>query len=277
MQPSTSDIEAFEAPTPGGPTLRGESSGAGRDIVLLHGLTATRRYVVQGSRLLTRRGMRLVAYDARGHGGSDPAPAPHDYAYPALVGDLAGVLDTLAIERPVLAGSSMGAATALALALDDPERVDALVQITPAYDGSPHPDMDHWEALAAALDRGDVEGFVELSGATSVPERFREPAMLATRQRLERHRDLGAVADALRVVPASAPFEGLDRLERLDVPVLIVGSRDETDPGHPLAVAEEYARRLPRSKLLVEEPGNAPLAWQGAQLSRAIAEFLAHS
>ncbi len=277
MQPSASDIQAFEAPTSGGPTLRGQIDGSGPDVVLLHGLTATRRYVLQGSRLLARRGMRIVAYDARGHGESDAAPEPGAYAYPALVDDLEAVLDTLALERPVLVGSSMGAATALALALDDPERVEALVQITPAYDGAPHPDMDHWEALAAALKRGDVEGFVELSGASSVPERFRDAARLATRQRIERHRDLGAVADALRVVPASAPFEGLDGLEQLDMPVLVVGSRDDTDPGHPLAVAEEYARRLPRAKLVVEEPGNAPLAWQGAQLSRAIAEFLAHS
>ena len=58
------------------------------------------------------------------------------------------------------------------------------------------------------------------------------------------------------------------------MPVLVVGSRDETDPGHPLAVAEEYARRLPRAELVVEEAGEAPLAWRGAQLSRAIADFL---
>jgi pimeloyl-ACP methyl ester carboxylesterase len=83
------------------------------------------------------------------------------------------------------------------------------------------------------------------------------------------------VSDALRVVPRSAAFDGLDGLDRLQVPTLVVGSRDESDPGHPLEVAEEYARRLPRGKLVVEEPGKAPLAWQGAQLSRAIAEFLA--
>jgi pimeloyl-ACP methyl ester carboxylesterase len=94
------------------------------------------------------------------------------------------------------------------------------------------------------------------------------------RQRLERHRDLHAVADALRAVPRSRPFQSLDDLERLDVPALVVGSRDEADPGHPLAVAEEYARRIPGARLLVEEPGKSPLAWQGAQLSRAIDEFV---
>ena len=58
------------------------------------------------------------------------------------------------------------------------------------------------------------------------------------------------------------------------VPTLLVGSRDEADPGHPLAVAEEYAERLPEAELVVEEEGKSPLAWQGAQLSRAIEDFV---
>ena len=43
--------------------------GDGRPpVVLLHGLTATRRYVVMGSSQLARGGHRVIAYDARGHG-----------------------------------------------------------------------------------------------------------------------------------------------------------------------------------------------------------------
>jgi 3-oxoadipate enol-lactonase len=82
------------------------------------------------------------------------------------------------------------------------------------------------------------------------------------------------VADALRVVPRSRPFGSLHELDSLDVPALVIGSRDHADPGHRLAIAEEYARRLPRARLLVEEEGKSPLAWQGAQLSRAIDQFL---
>jgi len=41
--------------------------------VLLHGLSATRRYVVMGSRTLERSGQQVIAYDARGHGHSAPA------------------------------------------------------------------------------------------------------------------------------------------------------------------------------------------------------------
>ena len=52
---------------------RARSAGDGPPIVLLHGLSATRRNVVQGSRHLIKRGYRLIAYDARGHGSSSPA------------------------------------------------------------------------------------------------------------------------------------------------------------------------------------------------------------
>ena len=268
-------IKPFETASAAGTALHGEIDGEGRDLVLLHGLTATRRNVVQGSRLLAREGARLISYDARGHGESDPAPDAAAYEYADLVADLGALLRALKIERPVLVGSSMGAATAMAFALDDPSAVVALVQITPAYAGVPRAgELDRWDALAEALSRGDLDAFVERAGANDLPERFRDAARLATRQRLERHRNLDGVADALRVVPRSAAFGGLDRLATLDIPVLVVGSRDESDPGHPLAIGQEYARRLPRAQLVVEEPGKAPLAWQGAQLSRAIAAFL---
>ena len=73
-----------------GVVLLGEEVGEGPAVVQLHGLTATRRYVLHGSVALARRGYRLVSYDARAHGESDPAPAGEGYEYGALTGDLRG-------------------------------------------------------------------------------------------------------------------------------------------------------------------------------------------
>jgi pimeloyl-ACP methyl ester carboxylesterase len=257
-----------------GVVLRGEQAGDGPPIVLLHGLSATRRNVVQGSRHLIKRGYRLIAYDARGHGVSSPGEG---YDYAELVNDLEAVLDHLGIDRTALVGSSMGAATAMAFTLEHPERVAALVQITPAYTGYARTgdvDGDSWERMAAELERGGVDAFVEVAQPEGIPERWREIAREATRQRMERHDDPAAVAAALREVPRSIAWKGLDVLCDLDVPVLIVGSRDEADSLHPLGVAEEYDRRLPRSELVVEERGKSPLAWQGARLSGEIGDFL---
>src|SRR5579864_6343300 len=115
----------------GGVELAGDEAGEGVPVVLLHGLTATRRYVVMGSRALERSGHRVIAYDARGHGRSSPAPTPDAYGYEELGRDLEAVLDGFELQRAVLAGASMGAHTALWLALRAPDRVAGLVVITP--------------------------------------------------------------------------------------------------------------------------------------------------
>ena len=261
----------------GEPEIFIEEGGEGDPIVLLHGLTATRRYVLQGSRRLPKSGYRVVSYDARGHGDSGAAEDPAAYGYDVMVGDLERVLAEKELERPVLVGSSMGAHVATAFALAHPERVAALVQITPAYMGEGRKDPDelaHWDSLAAVLERGDVEAFKRISGTHELPERWREGVELGIEQRMARHRDLGAVAAALRVVPRSNAWEGNDLLRDLRVPTLVVASRDEVDPGHPMFIAEDYARLIPQAELVVEEPGSPPLAWQGNQLSRAIADFL---
>src|ERR671919_730880 len=98
----------FEVPV-SGLGLAGEEVGEGPLVVQLHGLTATRRYVLHGSVALARRGYRLLSYDARGHGESDPAPAGSGYGYGDLTDDLRAVLaDRGADARPVVAGGTQG-------------------------------------------------------------------------------------------------------------------------------------------------------------------------
>jgi 3-oxoadipate enol-lactonase len=265
---------AFSLDTPTGVVLAGERSGAGVPLILLHGLTATRRYVLMGSRYLARAGAELVGFDARGHGSSSPAPSSDAYEYADMVRDLDVVVATVGTPV-VLVGNSMGGATAAAYALEFPERVSALVQVTPGFTGDAKgdADLDDWDRLAEGMARGGLEGFMEAYEPPKEP-RFRDAALKFTRQRLERHEHPEAVGDALRVVPRSVAFDGLESLGALEMPSLVVGSRDESDPGHPLALARAYAEHLPNSEFLLEDEGESPLAWQGAQLSRAIEEFL---
>lgn len=252
-------------------------AGDGPPVVLAHGLTATRRYVLMGSRALERSGHHVIAYDARGHGRSSPAPIPSGYSYELLANDLLGVLDALGIERAAIAGVSMGAHTAVRLALACPERVAALALITPAYDPEASLPADAyagWDRLAQGLREGGVEGFVRAYPLDTVPERWRETVLKVIRQRLAAHEHPAAVADALQAIPRSRPFETIDQLGGIAVPTTVIASRDEADPGHPLAVAERYQAAIPGAALLVEEPGQSPLAWQGGRLSGAIAELV---
>ena len=253
-----------------------DDTGSGPALVLLHGLTATRRYVLQGSRLLAREGFRLVSYDARAHGESDPGDG---YEYSDLAADLVSVMESRDISAAVLVGHSMGAATAVRVALERPELVSGLVQITPAYAGDPYSDdaaLAYWDRLAAGLEADGADGFMRVFEAPE-DERWREPVLKFTRHRIERHLHPEALAQAVRVVPRSEAFDGIDSLAEIEVPALVVGSRDEADPTHPLAVAEAYAERLPRGELVLEDPGEPPLAWQGAQLSRAILGWLSRT
>jgi pimeloyl-ACP methyl ester carboxylesterase len=256
-----------------GQSIAGADDGAGAVVVGLHGLTATRRYVLLGSRTLERSGRRVVLYDARGHGASTPAPGG-DYSYAAQAADLAAVVDSLGEERVVLIGASMGAHTALRFALESPERVAGVVVVTPAYDPErARFDLDHWDALAKGLREGGIDGFVAAYGLERLPAAWRKTIEMVIRQRLGAHEHPLAVADALEAVPRSKPFERWEQLQAIAAPALVVASRDEADPAHPLALARRYAEAIPGARFVVEEEGRSPLAWQGGQLSRLLLSF----
>jgi pimeloyl-ACP methyl ester carboxylesterase len=262
------------------PLLRGEAEGEGPPVVLCHGITATRRYVVHGSRALARAGHRVIVYDARGHGDSEPAPVGEGYGYPALVDDLERIVgDRLGSERFLLGGHSMGAHTAVAYALRHPDRLAGLAVIGPTFLGAIQPrSVAYWDGLAAALEADGIDGFVAYIGERQgIDPRWRDAVLRFTRERMLRQGNLGALAEALRQVPRSRPFESLEQLQALEVPALVVASNDDADPGHPYEAAAAYAEALPRAELISEAEGESPLAWQGGKLSRALASFYAQA
>jgi pimeloyl-ACP methyl ester carboxylesterase len=261
-----------------GVRLAVEEAGEGIPVVLLHGLTATRRYVVMGSKSLERSGHRVISFDARGHGRSTPAPQADAYTYEDLGLDLLAVLDQAGVDQAVLAGASMGAHTLLWLALRHPERAAGLVVITPAYEPDENDDLDRlarWDELSEGLRTGGVEGFVTAYGTPDVPESMRDTVVKVIRQRLSQHEYPEGVADALRAVPRSRPFREMGELGGITVPTAVVASNDDADPGHPQVVGEEYARTIPGARLVTDEPEHSPIAWQGSQLSKVIAEIAA--
>ncbi|MCX6393277.1 MAG: alpha/beta fold hydrolase [Solirubrobacterales bacterium] len=267
----------FEAVSVDGTTLRGEVSGSGRDIVLLHGLTASRRYVLMGSRLLEKEGWRVISFDARGHGRSDAAPSPVDYTYPHLVADLCAVVAQTGATRPVLMGISMGAHTAAAAYATGAVEASALLLVTPAFSSTEPIDpatLAHWERLSQALRTNGPEGFVDEWKGGGVADKWLDVVTRATLQRLRQHSNPEALSDALMGVPRSRPFEGWDTLNCLTLPTTVVGSLDSSDPGHPLETARQWSAAIPEADFVVEEEGESPIAWRGAFLSRLVTELV---
>ena len=261
-----------------GPTLSVSDVGKGEagSYLLLHGLTSAKRYVLMGSKLLQKSGCRTVSYDARGHGTSTGALAPDEYRYESLVVDLLEVMSATSLDRPIGVGVSMGAHTLAAAAAADPNRFSGLLFITPAYTPTSKLTAEaeaHWRALADGLRSGGGEGFVAAGAVESVDPRWRDLAARATLQRMALHEHPDAVADALEVVPWSRPFDSWDQFKLLNCPVTVIGSRDAADPGHPLAVSEEWADSIPNARLALEDEGESPLAWRGSSISKLALEL----
>jgi len=246
-------------------------------ILLLHGLTATRRYVLMGSKALQRGGHHVIGFDARGHGESG-APIPTTaFSYEDLEADALAVIDEARISRAVIVGVSMGAHTAARIAINHPDRVAGLVLITPAFQPQRTADdhaLTRWDALADGLAAGGVEGFLDVYGDGGVADNWAPVVRRAVAQRMALHLHPDSVAEALRIVPRSRPFESFSELKGLDIPVAVIGSQDQADPGHPLAVARQWASVFGQTELAVEEPGQPPFAWSGRKISQ-IADSIA--
>jgi pimeloyl-ACP methyl ester carboxylesterase len=104
-------------------------AGRGQPVLAAHGMYDDgRRWVPLGSDLA--REYRVIAYDARGHGGSD-APE-RGYDLDTRVGDLVGLVDALELVDPILVGHSMGGATAAWAAAEHPDMPSGLVLEDPA-------------------------------------------------------------------------------------------------------------------------------------------------
>jgi pimeloyl-ACP methyl ester carboxylesterase len=104
--------------------------GKGPDLVFVHGLTGN--LAVWHLRIVPALADRysVLTYDLRGHGYSDTPPS--GYTVDAMAGDLLELLDSLEIERPVIAGHSYGADVALCFALHHPDRVAKVIAIEAA-------------------------------------------------------------------------------------------------------------------------------------------------
>ncbi len=125
--PATGHVEQVEVD--GVPlAVRSWGDVAGRPLVFWHPLgdVTSGAYLSELVPVLTARGLRLVAPDGPGFGGS-PALPPEHYATPRLAGLVWGLVDTLELARPVLMGHSWGGVVMLAAAAERPRDVSALV------------------------------------------------------------------------------------------------------------------------------------------------------
>jgi pimeloyl-ACP methyl ester carboxylesterase len=280
---------------PDGTVLHAQQFGPddGATVVLVHGWTESLQLWAYQVRALSERGLRVVAYDLRGHGKSQPAAAD-DYSIRRFGEDLEAVLSAVLPEgrRAVLAGHSLGAMAIVAWAAShDVERrvaAAALIQ-TGVGDLVAQQRLLPLPGVARAINRTlAVRGFL---GARAPLPRFSTPLSAA----LLRYIAFGPEAAPAHVaflermliacprdVRASVGIAMSDielhhALPRLTVPTLVIaGDRDRlTPPSHARRIAE-LLPRVERLILLERTAHMAPLE-RHDEVSHALLELAAYA
>jgi class 3 adenylate cyclase len=217
---------------------------------------------------------RLICFDKRGTGMSDPVPV---HALPSLeqrMDDFRAVLDAVGSERAAIFGESDGGQMAALFAATYPERTQALVtygsyaRLRSAPDFPLGQSDEFLEAFATDMEAtwGEVpEGSVWAVNATRDP-RFREWLARWVRN----CSSPGAAATLLRM---SYEIDVRDVLPAIQVPTLVLHRVD--DPLIPVDHGRYFAAHIPGAKY-VELPGEDRLIFAGDvdRLVDEIEEFL---
>ena len=241
--------------------------------MLPHGLqrnTPLRRHGV--ARAAARR-HRVVGYDAAATASSSPAPTPAAYGYDGCARDL---------PRRWMLSSSAGRARRRPRWARIRSCASRSTSPSASPGSSSHARLrprgsrtKHGCALRRA--RGGLRRAASrVSSRPTTSAAAGGVARVGREVRAPEHRAPRAPRRGRRRPASRAAleaFEDLHALERIECPAVVVASRDEADPGHPLALGETYAELLPQGRLVVEDEGKSPLAWQGGRLSKVIAEL----
>ena len=235
----------------GGVRLHVEETGSGTPVVLLHGFTGSARAMAYVAGELSDT-HRTLSVDLVGHGRSAAPRGAAAYSMRACVGQLAAVLDELAVQNAHLIGYSMGGRAALAFCVTHPARVvSALLVGASAGIREPRLRADRVrddEALAERIEREGVEAFVDfwISQPFLVGKRRLGARGVAEARKLRSGNSAHGLAASLRGMGSGAqpPIHGA--LARVAVPIcLAVGEQDLKFR----ALAAELSQQLPDARV----------------------------
>jgi pimeloyl-ACP methyl ester carboxylesterase len=250
-------------------------AGDGDAVVLVHaGIADRRMWESQWAALGSRH--RVVRYDARGFGDTTAPTGPWSHHQ-----DLEELMAELGIARAHLVGCSMGAGTAVEVALARPAIVRSLVLAAPGgalYEAPPEALRAVWRLEADALDRGDLAEAVELNLRTWLDG----PSRTAADVDPDLRAFVGAMQRRAFELPAwdeeSVPEQELEppasgRLVELAVPIMaIVG---ELDQPATIEVAERLAPYAPRCRLVRwPDVAHLPSLERPDEFTRVVLDFL---
>jgi 3-oxoadipate enol-lactonase len=245
-----------------------EISGKGPVVTLSHSLAGDLTMWDGLAAALADR-YTVLRYDTRGHGAT--AAPEGAYFFAQLVGDVAGLLDQLSIERTHFVGLSMGGMIAQHFALAHPGRLDKLV-IASSSSRTPPEAGALWDERIAVARAHGMQAHVEatLGRWFTAPWRAAHPEVVAR---------TGALVAATPVAgyagcgAAIRTLDVTDRLSAVRAPTLVLVGAD--DPGTPPALSEVIAGAIPGARLEVVPAASHLLnIEQAAIFNRLVGDFL---
>lgn len=212
---------------------------------------------------------RILAYDTRGHGGSEATRG--EYSLELLADDLFFLLQELKIKATHYCGLSMGGMIGQSFALKYPGTFRSL---TLADTTSRYP-AEAWPLWQDRIRIAETRGMEPLAQAT-IERWFTEPFRNSNVEAVERIRKLILATPAAGYAGCCHAIPKINltaRLKQIECPILVIVG--EQDPGTPVAMAREIHDNAPGSKLVVL-PSAAHLAnlEQPEGFSRALGDFL---
>jgi haloacetate dehalogenase len=249
-------------------TIHARVAGHGPPLLLLHGYPQT-HLMWHGVAPLLAEQFTVVATDLSGYGESFRPPTAADHAphsKRAMASDQVQAMTALGYERFSVAGHDRGGRVAYRMALDDPDRVQALavLDIVPTADVWARADDRlalaywHWAFLAQPvplperLIAGDGDAFFDLHlrsiGLGSSPERYPASVMDVYRRQLADASAVHAICEDYRAgATIDRRLDEADRGRQIACPVLCLWAERGALPllyGDVLAVWRAWARDL---------------------------------
>lgn len=227
---------------------------------------------------LIESGLRCVVFDRRGHGRSDRPGTGYDLD--TLADDLAGVIDHLRLEKPIVVGHSLGASEVVRfLTRHGTDRVSGIVLSAPTLpallksaDNPDGVDAAVFEEARRAM-RADIGAWM----ARTTDEQYFGPSWpmevdlgIWTRQQIAATPLPVLLACQLSFVEADFRSE----MRALDVPTLVI--QGDADTSCPLEMTgRPTAALIPRSRLvIIEGAGHGLYASAAGRYNEAILEFV---
>lgn len=232
----------------------------GTPILLTHAYAATLQ--MWRPQFEAWREYRVIAWDMRGHGGTDSPSSQDAYSEKLTVEDMAALLRHLGIEKAVIGGLSLGGYISLEFQVAHPEMVSALVLCNTGPGYRKDEARAGWNDFAIGYaKRFEEKGMDGLGRGIEIDE---------TRQY---QRSAMGLAFAGRGILTQRDAKVMENIERIAVPTLVVWGADDQ---RYKAGCESIAAKVPGAMMVtIERAGHAVNLYQPEQFNEAVLTFLA--